>query len=99
MPLDVALALAGLLRGGAVLMRRGALAVKDFIFKVNLVAVVRVRAADENIARQVVPNVSERQAPLKLDWLTQNNAATGHDARVTDVNFSVGTIKPFRKSG
>jgi hypothetical protein len=71
MPLDVALALAGLLRGGAVLMRRGALAVKDFIFKVNLVAVVRVRAADENIARQVVPNVSERQAPLKLDWLTR----------------------------
>jgi hypothetical protein len=38
-------------------MRRGALAVKDFIFKINLVAVVRVRAADENIARQVVPNV------------------------------------------
>jgi hypothetical protein len=27
---------------------------RDFEFKVNLVAVVRVRAADESVARQVV---------------------------------------------
>ena len=30
---------------------------KDFAFKVNLVALVRVRAADENVARKVVPTV------------------------------------------
>jgi hypothetical protein len=41
----------------------------EFTFKVNLIAVVRVRAADESVARQVVPTVClERPAPLKLDW-------------------------------
>jgi hypothetical protein len=32
-------------------------AMKDFVFKVNLVAVVRVRADDESLARKVVPTV------------------------------------------
>src|SRR5262245_1478412 len=32
-------------------------AVTDFEFKVNLVAVVRVQAADESVAREVVPDV------------------------------------------
>jgi hypothetical protein len=43
--------------GGCGVNAAGVPAVKDFIFKVNLVAVVRVRAADENIAHQVVPTV------------------------------------------
>jgi hypothetical protein len=30
---------------------------RDFEFKVNLVAVVRVRAADESVARQAIPTV------------------------------------------
>jgi hypothetical protein len=30
---------------------------KDFAFKVNLVAVVRVRADDESVERKVVPRV------------------------------------------
>ena len=30
---------------------------EDFAFKVNLVAVVRVRADDESVARKVVPTV------------------------------------------
>jgi hypothetical protein len=43
-------------------------AMKDFAFKVNLVAVVRVRAADESVARQVVPEVlGAHLAPLKSD--------------------------------
>jgi hypothetical protein len=42
--------------------------VKDFIFKVNLVAMVRVRATDENIARQVVPTVLGAPGNMKLDW-------------------------------
>jgi hypothetical protein len=29
----------------------------DFAFKVNIVAVVRVRAADESVARKVIPAV------------------------------------------
>jgi hypothetical protein len=85
--------------GGRGVNAAGSPAVKDFIFKVNLVAVVRVRATDENIARQVVPTVLGAPGNAEIGLANQNNAATGHDARVTDVNFSVGTIKPFRKSG
>jgi hypothetical protein len=36
---------------------------KDFAFKVNLVAVVRVRADDESIARKVVPTVLLQSDP------------------------------------
>ena len=32
-------------------------AMSDFAFEVNIVAVVRVRAADENVALKVVPTV------------------------------------------
>jgi hypothetical protein len=80
-------------------MRRGVPAVKDFIFQVNLVAVVRVRAADENIARQVVPTVLGAPGNAEIGMANQNNAATGYDASVTGVDFSVGLIKPFKKSG
>jgi len=99
MRLDAALVLAGLLPGGAVLMRRGVPAVKDFIFKVNLVAVARVRAADENIARQVVPTVLGAPGNVEIGMANQNNSATGHDAKVTGVDFSFGSIKPLGKSG
>ena len=40
---------------------------KDFAFKVNLVAVVRVRADDESIARKVVPTVLGAPGPLTSD--------------------------------
>ena len=72
---------------------------KDFIFKVNLVAVVRVRAADESVARAVVPTVLGAPGNAEIGLANQNNVATGRDARVTDVDFSVGLIKPFGKSG
>ena len=98
MRLDAALVLAGLLPGRGV-NAAGVPAVKDFIFQVNLVAVVRVRAADENIARQVVPPVLGAPGNAEIEMANQNNAATGYDARVTGVDFSVGLIKPFRKSG
>ena len=62
---------------------------KDFVFKVDLIVVVRVRAADENIARQVVPTVLGAPGNAEIGLANQNNAAT--------VDF--GTIKPFRKSG
>jgi hypothetical protein len=85
--------------GGRGVNAAGSPAVKDFIFKVNLVAVVRVRATDENIARQVVPTVLGAPGNAEIGLANQNNAATGHDARVTGVDFSVGLIKPFKKSG
>jgi hypothetical protein len=40
---------------------------KDFALKVNLVAVVRVRAGGESVARKVVSTVLGAPAPLKSD--------------------------------
>jgi hypothetical protein len=56
--------------------------VKDFIFQVNLVAVVRVRAADENIARQVVPTVLGAPGNAEIGLANQNNVLMGRDAAV-----------------
>ena len=41
---------------------------RDFVFKVKLVAVVHVRAADESAARKVVPTVLGAPAPLRSHW-------------------------------
>jgi hypothetical protein len=67
--------------------------VADFEFKVNLVAVVRVQAADESIARQVVPEVLRAPGSIEIGLTNQNVRAVGHDATVTSVDFSIGSIK------
>ena len=68
---------------------------KDFGFKVNLVAVVRVRADDESIARKVVPTVvGAGTADIRLT--NENHAATGCHATVTDVDFSIASVKPLK---
>jgi hypothetical protein len=69
---------------------------KDFAFKVNLVAVVRVRAADESVARQVVPGVLGAPSTAEIGLANQNVRATGRDATVTSVDFSIGPIKPSK---
>ena len=70
---------------------------RDFEFKVNVVAVVRVRAADESIARQVVPTVLGAPSTVEIGLANQNNVrATGRDATVTSVDFSIGPIKPSK---
>jgi hypothetical protein len=70
---------------------------RDFEFKVDLVAVVRVRAADENIARQVVPTVLGAPSTSEIGLANQNNVfAAGHDAIVTSVDFSMGPISPSK---
>jgi Arc/MetJ family transcription regulator len=70
---------------------------RDFEFKVNLMAVVRVRAADESVARQVVPDVLGAPSTAEIGLANQNNVrATGRDATVTSVDFSVGTINPLK---
>jgi hypothetical protein len=76
-----------------------ALAMKDFAFKVNLVAVVRVRAEDESVARKVVPTVVGAPGPVDIRLVNENHAATGCHAAITDVDFSIGSIKPLKKSG
>ena len=69
---------------------------EDFAFKVNLVAVVRVRADDESVARKVVPTVLGAPGALEIRLANENNAAVGRHATVTDVDFSIGSVKPFR---
>jgi hypothetical protein len=68
----------------------------DFEFKVNLVAVVRVRATDLAVARAVVPSVLKSPGSTEIALANQNFAATGGDAKVTNVDFSVGSIKPSK---
>jgi hypothetical protein len=48
---------------------------KDFAFKVNLVAVVRVRADDESVARKVVPTVLGAPGTADIRLANENNAA------------------------
>ena len=72
---------------------------KDFTFEVNLVAVVRVRADDEIVARKVVPTVLTAPGTVEIRLANENNAAVGNRATITDVAFSIGSVKPFEKSG
>ena len=59
-------------------------ATRDFEFKVDLVAVVRVQAADESVARQVVPTVLGAPSTVEIGLANENNVrATGRDATVT----------------
>ena len=69
---------------------------KDFAFKVNLVAVVRVRADDESVARKVVPTVLGAPGTADIRLANENNAAKGCYAAVTDVDFSIGSVKPLK---
>jgi hypothetical protein len=75
------------------------IAMKDFAFKVDLVAVVRVRAGHESVAREVVPAVVAAPGTQEIALANENNAATGHDARVTDVTFSIASLTPIIGGG
>ena len=67
----------------------------NFTFKVNLIAVVRVRADDESGARKVVPTVLGPPGVVEIGPANENNAARGQNATVTDVDFSIiGSVKP-----
>ena len=66
---------------------------KDFTFQVSLVAMVRVRAADERIAREVVPTVLGAPGTAEVRLANRTNLDMGRDATVTSVEFSIGPIK------
>ena len=70
----------------------------DFTFKVSLVAVVRVRASDESIARKIVPEVLGAPGTAEIRLANENNAAKGQHATVTGVDFSIGSVTPLRSS-
>jgi hypothetical protein len=73
----------------------------DFSFEAKLVTVVRVRAADENVAREVVPTVLRAPGTVELRLANEGNAAIFKDAIVTNVDFSVeeGSIKLIETDG
>ena len=68
---------------------------RDIAFKVNIVAVVRVRAAEENVARKVVATVLAAPGTSEIRLANENNALSSDGAIVTDVDFLVdeGSIK------
>ena len=81
---------------GADYSGRDGILMEDFTFKVNLVAMVRVRAGDESVARKIVPTVLGAPGIAEIRLANENNAATGRHATVTDVEFSIGSVVPAR---
>ena len=81
---------------GADYSGRDGILMEDFTFKVNLVAMVRVRAGDESVARKIVPTVLGAPGIAEIRLANENNAATGSHATVTDVDFSIGSVKPLK---
>ena len=59
----------------------------EYVFEVQLRAVIRVRAEDEETARKVIPTVLGSPGTLEIDLANQNNVAVGRDATVTEVDF------------
>jgi hypothetical protein len=68
---------------------RGHPVTPEYAFRVKLVAVVRVRAADETLARRALPSVLSSPGTVDIKVANENNAALGVDALVTDVDFSI----------
>ena len=73
----------------------------DFSFEAKLVAVVCVRAADESVARKVVPTVLGSPGTVELRLANEGNAVLAHHVTVTNVDFSVeeGSIKLIETDG
>ena len=61
----------------AVVRKAGTPVMSEFTFKVNLIAVVRVRAADESVARQVVPTVLGTPGTVEIGLANENKCCGG----------------------
>jgi hypothetical protein len=59
----------------------------EYVYEVTLRAVVRVRAADEEVARKVVPTVLGAPGTIEIKLANENNQAVGRAADVIDVEF------------
>ena len=73
----------------------------EFAFTVNIVAVVRVRAADERVARKVVPTVLGSPGAVEVRLANEGNALLARPATVNNVDFSLeeGSIKLIETDG
>jgi hypothetical protein len=61
----------------------------EYLFEVKLVAVVRVRASEESLARRVLPSVLGSPSTAEISVANDNNAAFGWNATVANVSFCV----------
>jgi hypothetical protein len=59
----------------------------EYAFEVRLRAVVRVRASDEGVAREVVSSVLGAPGSVEINLANENNAGLGQPATVTNVDF------------
>jgi hypothetical protein len=59
----------------------------EYTFKMKLLAGVRVRCADENVARQAVCSVLRSPSTDEIRLANDNNSAIGWNATVIDVDF------------
>ena len=60
----------------------------EYVFEVKLVALVRVRASEESLARRALPG-SGSPSTAEVSVANDNNAAFGWNATVTKVSLSV----------
>ena len=72
--------------------------VPEFLFEVNLVAVVRVRAADENVARDVVPTVLDAPDVAAIELANDGNVILANGATVTSVDFFVDGVSVLNEA-
>ena len=59
----------------------------EYVFEVRLRAVVRVRASNEGVAREVVSSVLGAPGSVEINLANENNAWLGQRATVTEVDF------------
>jgi hypothetical protein len=63
--------------------------VQEYAFHVKLVAVVRVRATDEVLARKVIPSVLGSPGTAEIRLVNESNNSLGLKAAVKAVDFFV----------
>jgi hypothetical protein len=62
---------------------------QEYVFKVSLVAVVRVRAQNESLAREVVPSILGSPSTDEVRLANEADFVMGKDATIIAVDFSV----------
>jgi hypothetical protein len=60
---------------------------QEYAFQVKLIVVVRVRAADEALARKLVPSVLGSPGTVEIALANEINTSLGLNATVTTVDF------------
>jgi hypothetical protein len=61
----------------------------DYMFEVKLVAVVRVRALEESLARRVLPSVLGSPSTAEISLANETHAGIGWNATLIAVDFSI----------